>query len=117
MTKEQAKEKISQLIKDYEKLATGGKLEGYNEANTRKDFIMPLFEALGWEIRKAEEVSEEEAANNRQKINIDHESDEGLLTSAGWYWWPCFPGCLPDGDAEGPFDTGEEAQEDAQDTE
>ena len=63
------------------------------------------------------EVSEEEAANNRQKINIDHESDEGLLTSAGWYWWPCFPGCLPDGDAEGPFDTGEEAQEDAQDTE
>lgn len=21
----------------------------------------------------------------------------------GWYWWTCFPGCLPDGDAVGPF--------------
>jgi hypothetical protein len=30
-----------------------------------------------------------------------------------WYWWPCFPGCLPDGDPEGPFDTEEEAMEDA----
>jgi hypothetical protein len=24
---------------------------------------------------------------------------------AGWYWWPCFPGCLPDGDPVGPFAT------------
>lgn len=21
----------------------------------------------------------------------------------GHYWWPCFPGCLPDGDPIGPF--------------
>jgi hypothetical protein len=32
---------------------------------------------------------------------------------AGWYWWPCFPGCLPDGDAVGPFQTEREAVEDA----
>jgi hypothetical protein len=32
---------------------------------------------------------------------------------AGWYWWPCFPGCLPDGDATGPFQTEREAVEDA----
>jgi hypothetical protein len=25
--------------------------------------------------------------------------------SIGWYWWRCFPGCLPDGDAFGPFPT------------
>ena len=31
----------------------------------------------------------------------------------GWYWWPCFPGCLPDGDAVGPFQTEREAVEDA----
>lgn len=31
----------------------------------------------------------------------------------GWYWWPCFPGCLPDGDPNGPFDTEEEALADA----
>ena len=59
-------------------------------------------------------VSEEEAAHNREKVNIEHESDEGLTTSAGWYWWSCFPGCLPDGDASGPFDTEEEAIKDSQ---
>lgn len=32
----------------------------------------------------------------------------------GFYWWPCFPGCLPDGDERGPFATESEAIEDAQ---
>jgi hypothetical protein len=31
-----------------------------------------------------------------------------------WWWWPCFPGCLPDGDALGPFGTEAEAIADAQ---
>lgn len=22
-----------------------------------------------------------------------------------WYWWSCFPGCLPDSDPIGPFAT------------
>jgi len=33
--------------------------------------------------------------------------------SVGWYWQACFPGCLPDGDANGPFDTEAEAVADA----
>jgi hypothetical protein len=33
----------------------------------------------------------------------------------GWYWWSCFPGCLPDGDPIGPFDSEREALADAQD--
>lgn len=32
----------------------------------------------------------------------------------GWYWWTCFPGCLPDSDPIGPFDTEAEALADAQ---
>ncbi len=32
---------------------------------------------------------------------------------AGWYWWACFPGCLPDGEASGPFATSRDALEDA----
>lgn len=32
----------------------------------------------------------------------------------GYYWWSCFPGCLPDGDAIGPFETEKEALTDAQ---
>ena len=28
----------------------------------------------------------------------------------GWYWWSCFPGCMPDGEEpNGPFDTEAEA--------
>jgi hypothetical protein len=26
------------------------------------------------------------------------------LIEPGWYWWPCFPGCMPGGDASGPFE-------------
>jgi len=31
-----------------------------------------------------------------------------------WYYWSCFPGCLPDSDPIGPFDTSAEAYHDAQ---
>lgn len=29
----------------------------------------------------------------------------GQTTGPGWYWWYCQPGCLPDGEAAGPFET------------
>jgi len=31
----------------------------------------------------------------------------------GWYWWSCLPGCLPDGEAFGPFATEAKALDDA----
>ena len=31
----------------------------------------------------------------------------------GWYWWACFPGCMPDSDPFGPFESEDEACEDA----
>ncbi len=31
----------------------------------------------------------------------------------GFYWRPCFPGCLPDGDPIGPFPTWRDALDDA----
>ena len=37
----------------------------------------------------------------------------GKEVDPGWYWWPCFPGCMPDGDAIGPFLTEEDAITDA----
>lgn len=33
---------------------------------------------------------------------------------AGWYWQACFPGCLPDSEPMGPFETECAAIEDAQ---
>ncbi len=32
----------------------------------------------------------------------------------GWYWWACFPGCLPDGEPSGPFPTEYDAECDAE---
>lgn len=31
----------------------------------------------------------------------------------GWYWWSCSPGCIPDGEATGPFPTKRAVCEDA----
>lgn len=39
--------------------------------------------------------------------------EDGNPMPAGWYWWACFPDCLPDGEPNGPFDTEEEAEADA----
>jgi len=43
----------------------------------------------------------------------DWEDEDGDPMPSGWYWWSCFPGCLPDGDPMGPFATEAEAIEDA----
>ena len=31
------------------------------------------------------------------------------FSEPGWFWWACFPGCLPDGEPIGPFDSEEDA--------
>ncbi len=35
--------------------------------------------------------------------------DAGEPLGEGWYWWACFPGCMPDGDPFGPYETEDEA--------
>lgn len=40
-------------------------------------------------------------------------AEERITYQPGWYWWSCFPGCLPDGDPIGPFETEEDAVQDA----
>ncbi len=56
-----------------------------------------------------------EVFHNPDDYDIEHydvfNSDDTLQD--GWYWWSCSPGCLPDGDPNGPFDSEIEAQEDA----
>jgi len=34
-------------------------------------------------------------------------------TYEGYYWWACFPGCLPDSALNGPYTTPDEAHADA----
>ena len=40
-------------------------------------------------------------------------NDDGTMTEQGFYYWYCFPGCLPDSEPIGPFDTEQEAIDDA----
>jgi hypothetical protein len=37
--------------------------------------------------------------------------EDGEPLPSGWYFWFCLPGCLPDSDPIGPYDTEEEAIE------
>lgn len=40
--------------------------------------------------------------------------EEGAEEQPGWYYWFCFPGCLPDSEPCGPYDSEAEAIADAQ---
>jgi type I restriction-modification system DNA methylase subunit len=50
ITKEEAREKIKELIAKFEVQKEYFKTLEYNETQTRKDFIDPFFRALGWDI-------------------------------------------------------------------
>ncbi|MBD3319301.1 hypothetical protein GF342_05325, partial [Candidatus Woesearchaeota archaeon] len=61
--KEQAREKIKLLVDKYNRVVESGKLKSYNEERTKAEFIEPLFEALGWDVRNThneDEVTREE---------------------------------------------------------
>jgi hypothetical protein len=47
--------------------------------------------------------------------SIWYDPDEQTYRESGWYYWFCFPGCLPDSDAFGPFESAAAAQADAKD--
>ncbi len=60
LDKDTAKEEIRKLVEKYNRLVESGKLKSYNEEMTKKDFILPLFRALGWSVEDGEEVTAEE---------------------------------------------------------
>lgn len=51
-------------------------------------------------------------AENKEYGTLD---GDGKPMPKGWYYWFCFPGCMPEGDPMGPFATEEEALTAAQD--
>jgi len=57
---EDVKQKIQDLIKKYEVVKASGGLVKYTEEETKKDFILPLFAALGWNVDDKKEVTAEE---------------------------------------------------------
>lgn len=51
-------------------------------------------------------------AEDRAMWNSDLEKWETPYR-AGWYWWACSPGCMPDSSPVGPFPSATRAAEDA----
>ncbi|KKS42805.1 MAG: hypothetical protein UV05_C0036G0009 [candidate division CPR1 bacterium GW2011_GWA2_42_17] len=49
--KEEAKQQIQKLVEKYQRVIETGKTKSYNEAQSRNEFIEPLFEFLGWDMR------------------------------------------------------------------
>jgi type I restriction-modification system DNA methylase subunit len=59
----EAKREVAKLVAKYENLPTRT-LNRYDEENTKKDFILPLFRHLGWEVDDLTEVAAEEKASS-----------------------------------------------------
>ncbi|MDP2906308.1 MAG: hypothetical protein Q8O03_00040 [Nanoarchaeota archaeon] len=59
VSREDAKKEVSRLIDKYNRVVQSG--SKYNEEMTKKDFILPLFRALGWDVEDSNEVTAEES--------------------------------------------------------
>lgn len=69
MQKETAKQKIQELVEKYKQVVNSGQLKKYSEEQTKKDFIMPLFEVLGWDVFSKNEVSAEESIKSAGRVD------------------------------------------------
>lgn len=68
MTQTEAKKKIAELVAKYKSLSPA-QVKKYNEAETCKEFLMPLFNALGWDTESKIEVSAEEHTSTKDRAD------------------------------------------------
>jgi len=72
--KKAAKANISNLIVKFEELKKRNQLATYNEAQTRNEFIEPMFEFLGWDMRNLrhsrEVITEESVSAGRVDLSF-----------------------------------------------
>jgi type I restriction-modification system DNA methylase subunit len=59
-------ERIKVLIDKYTDVLKQGRISEFNEEMTKKDFILPLFDALGWHTTDSKEVSAEERVSRKR---------------------------------------------------
>ncbi len=58
------KKEIGELVRKYEQAKSLHQLNRYSEEDTKKDFILPLFNALGWNTTNRSEVTSEESQSS-----------------------------------------------------
>jgi len=59
MDKETAKQEVVKLIQTFKDNINQYKLSTYKEAQVRKEFIDPLFSALGWDVSNEDKRAEQ----------------------------------------------------------
>ena len=74
---------------------------------------LEIFYVRAREFYQAHENTWMDKAINNAAPNGHKDWDKAAHELEGFYWWSCFPGCLPTGDPAGPFKTESEALEDA----
>lgn len=72
LTKEQAKEAVKKLVDKYNRVAEAGNIKRYKEEDTKAEFIEPLFEALGWDVRNVENDEEVIREEKISKGRVDY---------------------------------------------
>jgi hypothetical protein len=55
------------------------------------------------------------AFNGRARDAMFQEMIDENCIEGGWFYWYCFPGCMPDSDAIGPYVSAQAARQAAQD--
>ncbi len=63
---ENAKQQIKELLDKYNKVVEEKRISRYNEEMTKKDFILPLFRALGWNVENSDDVTAEERISKKR---------------------------------------------------
>lgn len=66
-----------------------------------------------WPADLLDAAVKEALTGDYDQAEVEPATEEAAKGLAGYYWWTCSPGCLPDSEAVGPFETREEAEEDA----
>ncbi len=66
MDTETIKQEIRKLVEKYNKVVEEKRVGKYNEEMTKKDFILPLFRALGWNTEDSNEVTAEEKISKKR---------------------------------------------------
>lgn len=56
------------------------------------------------------EIFYHDSADNEPSTVWELEDEPGEYLPKGYYYWYCFPGCLPDSEPNGPFETEEDAK-------
>ena len=85
----------------------------YSEPSRESDaYALPDIETFYMDIRDFQDADRDIWMYDRL---VETDGDYPAIL-VGWYWQACFPGCLPDSDPMGPFDTEADAVADAQES-